>query len=197
MLSGARQDHVFLKDGWGTGRPFFWEGLSHITSGYVHLVFLLSLLSAALGISRWLWVLTSFTLAHDVTYSLATVGYFQVQAELIEPVIALTIVLTAALNLWRIRMRLDLEMATVFALGLFHGLGFASAMATATKEVRYPVSSVLGFNLGIEVGQVLVALVLGCFLFMLQQRPLWLSRATTGIAWAPFFVGSFWFFERI
>jgi hydrogenase/urease accessory protein HupE len=150
VLASHQLKHQFLKGGWGTFFAFIDEGVLHILSGTDHVLFLLMLLSASVVFRRWLVVLTSFTLAHGVTYGLATFGLVVVTPNFIEPIIAFTIVLVAVIHLLHWRPALKLEAAGVFSLGLFHGLGFASAMSEVSKELRFPIQSVLGFNVGVE-----------------------------------------------
>ena len=146
---------------------------------------------------RWFWLLSAFTVAHGITYGLASFGWVQVKAEHIEPIIALTIVLIAGLNLLRFTMNLKAEVLVVFGLGLFHGLGFASAMALQLQGQRFPMSSLLGFNLGVEAGQILVCLLLGSLLEILKRHTNQLEHVRRAMLWAGFLAGAFWLFERI
>jgi hydrogenase/urease accessory protein HupE len=128
---------------------------------------------------------------------LASFGLVQVKAELIEPVIALTILITAALSLFKLQLNLKTEMTAVFGLGLFHGLGFASAMAMQLQGQRYPLSSIVGFNLGVEAGQILVCLILGVVFEILKRRSQQLENVRNAMIWSGFLAGGFWLFERI
>lgn len=200
VLSPQYPSHTYLKNAWGTFTAFVEQGIEHILAGLDHVVFLLTLLATAVSVRRWLVVLTTFTLAHGLTYGLATFGVLQVSPQLIEPVIAFTIVLAAGVHLLGWRPALSVEAAAVFSLGLFHGLGFASSMADLFKEQRFPLSSVLGFNVGIELGQVAIAGMLGLLLAALSKTqqpwrdPRLLSRAFSMVA---IVVGSYWFIERV
>lgn len=200
VLSLQYPSHSFLKNAWGTFTAFFLQGVEHILAGLDHVVFLLTLLSTAVSVRRWLVVLTTFTLAHGLTYGLATFGVLQVSPQLIEPVIAFTIVLAAGVHLLGWRPALSVEAAAVFSLGLFHGLGFASSMADLFKEQRFPLSSVLGFNVGVEAGQVAIAGMLALLLAALSKTqqpwrdPRLLSRAFSMVA---IVVGTYWFIERV
>lgn len=200
VLSQDYPAHTYLKGAWGTFVAFMEQGVLHILTGFDHVVFLLTLLTAAISFRRWLFVLTSFTLAHGVTYGLATFGVVQVAPQLVEPVIAFTIVLAAGAYLAGWRPALPVEAAAVFSLGLFHGLGFASSMAEMFKEQRFPLQSVLGFNVGVEVGQVAIACVLWCVVAVIGRVhrpwgddhpvPRWIARGSMA-------VGSYWFVERV
>jgi len=190
-------EHVFLKNAWGTLSAFLLEGFFHIMSGFDHLLFLGVLLTANTNMRRWLWVLSSFTLAHGLTYGLASQGFVQINANLIEPTIAFTIVLTAILQIRNIHPKIWQECAIVFSFGLFHGLGFAGSMANMSTETRYPVTSVLGFNLGIELGQLLFALVLLIFLWGFRRLPKFIADMPRWVAWFSLLLGGFWMLERM
>lgn len=196
-ISRAHPSHVFFNQSWGTFLSFFQEGWQHIVKGYDHLVFLITLLAASIVWRRWFWLLTAFTVAHGITYGLASFGVVQVKAELIEPVIALTILITAALSLFKLQLSLRTEALAVFGLGLFHGLGFASAMATQLQGQRFPISSIVGFNLGVEAGQILVCLILASVFEILRRKSQQLENVRNGMIWLGFLAGGFWLFERI
>jgi hypothetical protein len=139
-------------------RGFFVLGLEHIALGADHLLFLLALLVACPGLGSMLRIVTSFTLAHSLTLVAATLGWIAVPAAVVEPIIAASIVVVAALNLLtasRIRERV----ALCFGFGLVHGLGFAGALAdlgvgSAGAALAVPL---LAFNLGVEAGQLAIA----------------------------------------
>ena len=200
ILSNSYPSHTFLKGPWGTLAAFTKQGVLHILTGYDHIMFLLMLLAASVAFKRWLFVLTAFTLAHGVTYTLATFGVLYVNSKWIEPVIAFTIVLAAVVHLMRWRPALIVEAAGVFSLGLFHGLGFASAMSSVTKDLRFPIQSVLGFNLGVEFGQITIALILWAVLASLSKIKGGILNAENlakWVAWSAIAVGSYWFIERV
>lgn len=197
VLNNDHPKHQFFKNSWATLQAFFVEGWLHIVLGYDHIIFVLSLLVAAIKLRRWLWVLTSFTIAHGATYTLATLGWVQVRPGLIEPVIALTILFTTASSLLKINWSLRTEIPLVFGLGLFHGLGFASAMASQLGTVRFPISTVLGFNLGVEAGQLAIAFSVGLLFKYLIHSTEWAERVKLGTLWLCFTLGGYWLFERI
>ena len=190
-------EHFFLKNAWGTLYAFLQEGFFHILSGFDHLLFLAVLLIVNTSMRRWLWVLSSFTLAHGLTYALASQGFIELNATLIEPIIAFTIMLTAFLQIRNIHPKLWQECVVVFSFGLFHGLGFASSMSSISAETRFPIASVLGFNVGIELGQLLFALALLILLWSLKKFPRLLHNMPDWVAWFSLILGSFWMLERI
>jgi hypothetical protein len=99
--------------------------------------------------------------------------------------------------LFKLQLSLRTEAIAVFGLGLFHGLGFASAMAMQLQGQKYPMSSIVGFNLGVEAGQILVCIVLGGLFEILRRKTQQLENVRNGMIWLGFLSGGFWLFERI
>ena len=135
-------------------------GCAHILLGFDHLLFLLTIIVAAVGWRYWLAVLTSFTFAHSITLTLSLMGAVKLPSQIIEPLIAASIVLMAGLNLWRREIGILPRLALVFACGLLHGLGFASSIADIGLHGTNFFMSLLGFNLGIEIGQAVFLLLI-------------------------------------
>lgn len=201
-------------------------GVEHIVFGLDHVLFLVTLVVAGVGLRYWAGVLTAFTLAHSITLTAGLLGWVRISPAVVEPLIAASIVLMAALNLWQhARPRhatrpwapahtlaanpptappgagWPLErMALVGACGLLHGLGFASSMADMGLHGSHRLASLAGFNLGIEIGQ---ALCLATILLALHLA----SRGLGVVArlWqtpvlasvAALGVGSFWLLQRL
>lgn len=157
---------------WQRLAGFLWEGVWHIWIGFDHILFLLTLLLPA--VQHWrhgTWqpveglpqtlrevakVVTAFTLAHSLTLGLATLGWFDPPGWLVEPLIAGSIVVAALNNIWPIVTRRIWLVALFF--GLLHGFGFAGALADLGLPDDALLIALLGFNLGVEAGQmVLVA----------------------------------------
>ena len=183
---------------------FAHHGFDHIMAGADHLVFLVALLASGIGVRRWAALLTAFTLAHGLTFGLAAMGWVTVSASLVEPAIAASIVCVAALHLMRVHVALRSELMLVLALGLVHGLGFASAMqeeggSQLIALSPYPIWSILGFNLGIEAGQCAVALVLGLWVWCARRffgrslDVMWQRAAGIG----ALAIGIYWLVDRI
>ena len=143
------------------------EGVWHIWIGFDHVLFLLSLLlPAVLLAARFapaLWdvfkVVTAFTVAHSITLALAALSVVTLPSRLVEAAIAASVVLAALNNLWPVVQRARWLVA--FTFGLIHGFGFASVLAGLGLPQESLVVALLGFNLGVEAGQlVIVALFL-------------------------------------
>ncbi|MDF1798382.1 MAG: HupE/UreJ family protein [Planctomycetota bacterium] len=144
-------------------------GLEHILTGYDHLLFVLGLVLAAGSLRSLAITVTAFTLAHSVTLGLAALGHVPAGGLWVELGIALSIVVVGARNLIQGVPRPATGEALGF--GLLHGLGFAGLLAGALGEHEGGrLLPLLGFNLGIEAGQLLVALPLGWILFRWTGR---------------------------
>jgi hypothetical protein len=142
-----------------------------------------------------IWVATAFTLAHSLTLALATFGVIRIPARVIEPLIALTIVLTALNNVWPVvTRRLP---AVAFAFGLVHGFGFAEVLAPLSLPRGELALALLGFNLGVEIGQ--LAIVAGAFFVLATLRrlsgyPRWILALGSALIAT---VAALWFVERV
>jgi hydrogenase/urease accessory protein HupE len=183
---------------------FFQHGFDHIMGGADHIVFLVALLASGISLRRWAALLTAFTLAHGLTFALASLAWVSVSPTLVEPAIAASIVIVAALHLLKFRIAIGWELALVFCLGLVHGLGFASAFQDESAGLSllmspYPLWSIVGFNLGIEAGQCVVAILFYlaikiCRLIPPQKNDFMVQKFA-GIC--AIVTGTFWLVERI
>src|SRR5437588_1439210 len=127
-------------------------GVEHILSGYDHLLFLVALLATARGLWSVVRIVTAFTLAHSVTLTLGALGIVSIPDRIIEPLIAATIVWVALENLLVAEPDRK-RWIWSFGFGLVHGLGFASALTELGLNGTELVRALVGFNLGVEIGQ--------------------------------------------
>jgi hypothetical protein len=142
--SGAQPHQIFP--------TYFKLGWQHVLAGWDHLAFLLALLFGIGGIRALVWAVTAFTLAHSITLSLAALDVFRLPASLVEPTIAASI---AIVLWWHLHRGKDLAKAwkPAFLFGLIHGFGFAGALQGIGIPPDARFSSLFGFNLGVEAGQ--------------------------------------------
>lgn len=209
VLSQHHAQHLFFRSPWQVLFDYIIIGGEHILLGFDHLLFLLTIVVAAAGWRYWLGVLTCFTVAHGITLTLSLTGWgwglVHVPASIIEPIIAASIVLMAALNLWQRHAAAAQRYTLVFACGLLHGLGFASSIADMGLHGAYRSMSLLGFNLGIELGQAIFlmgVLALGTVWHQLTRTVL-LNRYNLTALIKPItsasalIVGTVWMFERL
>jgi hypothetical protein len=160
-------------------------GVWHIWIGIDHILFLFALILPsvlqrdATG-KRWqpadrfgtaffkiLTIVTCFTVAHTITLSLAALGVVRVPSRIVESVIAGSIAVAALHNLWPMA-RVN-EAAIAFVFGLFHGFGFASVLGDLGLGTDHLVLSLLGFNVGVEIGQVVIIAAIFPILFLLRR----------------------------
>jgi len=173
-------------------------GVKHILAGYDHLLFLFGLLVVARGFVSALTIITSFTIAHSITLAVATLHIVQIPSRIVEPLIAASIVFVGVENL----LRGDIPNArriVPFGFGLIHGFGFASALRGAgigsgTGGVVLPLFS---FNLGVELGQIMVAAVTLPIIWKLRENPIFVARWVPACSVAVALLGSFWLVERV
>jgi hypothetical protein len=139
-------------------------------------------------------VVTGFTLGHSVTLILAALGIWRLPAALTESLIALSIVLVALQNLLE---ELPRGRATLSAgFGLIHGFGFASSLAQLGLPRRGTVATLLAFNLGIELAQLLVVLVCFPALVWAGRRPWFRARLLVPACCAVAAIAGVWFVKR-
>jgi len=163
------------------------EGVWHIWIGFDHILFLLALLLPAVLVHemrRWrgvasfrlalvevLWIVTAFTVAHSITLSLAALGLVELPSRLVESAIAASVVLAAANNLRPVVEHRRWLVA--FGFGLIHGFGFASVLAELGLPQEALVLSLLGFNLGVEIGQLAIVAVFLPVAYVLRHTPIY------------------------
>lgn len=176
---------------------FLWLGIEHILIGFDHLLFLFVLVLGCRRVKDILKILTVFTVSHSLTLAASAFGWVSVPGSLVEPIIAASIVYMAGLALLGEKGESQRLLLT-FAFGLVHGLGFSGVL----KELLGPfgaeglVAALLSFNVGVEVGQVTLALFVLPILRALQRLTAFerfgLPIATTAVL----LVGSYWLVER-
>ncbi|MDA0170943.1 HupE/UreJ family protein [Solirubrobacter taibaiensis] len=185
---------------WEQYWEFFTLGAEHLYGGIDHILFLLALIVGSRRLRDIVAVATTFTVAHSVTFILAALGVVSAPASIIEPVIALSISVVAGMTLWRLWKGEDAgnaRLVWVFAFGLVHGLGFASALGLDRDFSWSLLSSLLVFNLGIETVQLAIILAVFPVLTLLRRRvPVAGISATGAIAGGVCAMGLVWFVQR-
>lgn len=131
-------------------------GFEHILpKGLDHILFVLGIFFFSTKLGPLLWQVTAFTLAHTVTLALATLKIVTVAPEIVEPLIAASIVFIAFENLRGGKIG-PLRMGLVFGFGLLHGLGFASVLGDIGLNPSRFIADLIAFNIGVEIGQLTV-----------------------------------------
>ena len=178
-------------------RKFVPAGIHHILIGPDHLLFLVGLLLLGGSIRQLLLVVTSFTVAHSITLSLAALNIVTPPARIIEPAIALSIVYVGIDNLTVGRGR-DVRAWIAFTFGFVHGFGFANVLREMGLPSRALGWSLFSFNLGVEIGQLFVVVLVASALLALRSRNEVAGRrfAFAG-SLVVIMVGAFWFVQRV
>lgn len=174
------------------------SGFEHIIpKGLDHILFVLGLFFYALRAGPLLSQVTAFTLAHTVTLALASLGVVSVPATIVEPLIAASIVYVAVENIIGGRSGL-LRVAVVFGFGLLHGLGFASVLGDVGLQDSRFVIGLIGFNIGVELGQLaVIALAFLAVGLPFGQKPWYRKVVVIPASLAIAAVGAWWTVERV
>lgn len=139
-------------------------GYKHILPlGFDHILFVLSLFLLSSKLKTVLWQSLAFTIAHSVTLGLAMYNVVKVSPAIVEPLIALSIMYVALENVFVQKLRPS-RVGIVFLFGLIHGLGFASALSNLGLPQNSYITSLVMFNIGVELGQVTV--ILGAYFLL-------------------------------
>ena len=172
-------------------------GVHHILIGPDHLLFLIGLLLVGGTLRRVALVVTAFTLAHSLTLSLAALNLFTPPANLIEPAIALSIMYVGADNLL-MRGGRDMRAWIAFAFGLIHGFGFANVLRDMELPRRALGWSLFSFNVGVEVGQlIVVAAVAGALVALRSRSEVAGRRLVVAGSIVVIAAGAYWFVQRV
>jgi HupE / UreJ protein len=195
---------------WAIAQDFIVEGIWHIWIGFDHILFLFSLLIPSVMIyqcAKWqpvstfktaLWdvakVVTAFTMAHSITLSMAALGFVELPSRWVECAIAASVIMAALNNL--VPIFTDKRMHLAFVFGLIHGFGFASVLADLGLTESSRLWGLLGFNLGVEIGQLALVIVFLPIAYKLSRYPLYkpvvLKSCSIGIAG----MACIWLMER-
>lgn len=181
---------------WSQIGSFIVLGFEHILTGYDHLLFLLALLALGGSIGYLLKVVSAFTLAHSITLTLATLEIISLSPRLIESLIALSIAYVAAENLWRNQAKAERwRWLLTFGFGLIHGMGFAGILREMSLPNATLAASLVSFNVGVEIGQVLFMSV-AFLLLQVAKRWKWDKVIRYGASLTAIAAGLFWFVQR-
>jgi hypothetical protein len=192
-LKGPRR----VASGFETARRFVALGVTHIVPwGLDHVLFVLGLALLSPRLGPLLAQVTAFTVAHTLTLALSSYGVVRLSPQVVEPLIALSIVYVAVENVVSPKLRAS-RIVLVFAFGLLHGLGFAGVLGEIGLPEDQRLTALLAFNIGVELGQLgviaLAAFALGAWTKLGGQRKALVRPASLLIA----AVGLFWFVQRV
>ena len=200
---------------WAQFLTYLREGVWHIWIGFDHILFLLALLLPAVGVwlarphqtVRWqpaprfsqagwdvLRVVTAFTVAHSITLSLATLGWVSLPSRWVESLIAASVVLAALNNVWPVFHGKRWWVAFVF--GLVHGFGFATVLADLGLPRDALALALVGFNVGVELGQLAIVAVFLPLAFWLRRSAFYRRGVLVGGSLLIALLAAVWLVER-
>lgn len=198
------------KSRWQYFGDYIEQGVWHIWIGIDHILFLVSLLLPAVMLwqnRRWMavtefkpafWevlkIVTAFTVAHSVTLTAATLGWIALPSRLVESVIALSVVLAALNNLLPQLSRA--RWAVAFGFGLIHGFGFASVLADLGLPESALLIALLGFNVGVELGQLAIVAAFLPVAYAIRRTPFYRQVVLAGGSLLIAAIAGLWFAER-
>jgi len=190
---------------------FWYEGVTHIWAGYDHILFLLSLLLPVVlvrqkqswqGIDDWkkaLWdaasIVTAFTVAHSLTLAVAALHWVYLPSRWVEAAIAASVIVAALHNIRPVLDRWRWLLAFVF--GLIHGFGFASALSDLTSGTDAQLLALVGFNLGVETGQLAIVAIFIPLAFLSRNSQYYQRGVLTGGSLMIASVASLWLCQRL
>lgn len=173
-------------------------GFTHILPfGLDHILFVLGLFLLSPKLKPLLWQISAFTIAHSITLSLAMFNVINIPSNIVEPVIAISIVFIAVENIITKKLK-PWRIAIIFVFGLIHGLGFAGVL----KELGLPqsqfVNALITFNIGVELGQITVVLIAFFAVgFWFQSKKWYRERITIPGSVIIAVIASYWTIQRI
>ena len=183
----------------GTFWGFFQLGVEHIWTGYDHLLFLFALLVVCRSFRSIVKIVTCFTVAHSITLALATLDVVNLPGRWVEPVIAASIMYVGVENLLLKGKEPTGRVLLTFVFGLIHGFGFAGVLRDlgvgrdGSGEIALPLFS---FNLGVEIGQIVIAAIVLPIIWQLRKRPSFAARGVPVLSGIVAAAGLFWLLER-
>lgn len=173
-------------------------GFDHILpKGLDHILFVLGLFFFSRHLRPLVWQISAFTLAHTITLGLATMGWVSVSPAIVEPLIAASITFVAVENIFVRRLH-PWRPVVIFCFGLLHGLGFASVLGEFGLPAEQLVPALLGFNVGVELGQLtVIAIAFGLVGFWFRNHPKYRGRVAMPASATIALIGAYWCVERV
>ncbi|MEO6541223.1 MAG: HupE/UreJ family protein [Ferruginibacter sp.] len=173
-------------------------GFTHIIPlGFDHILFVLSLFLLSPKLKPVLWQATAFTVAHSITLGLAMFKVITPSPAIVEPIIALSIMYVALENIFSPRLKKS-RIGIVFLFGLVHGMGFANALGELGLPQNSYLTSLIMFNVGVELGQ-LAVILLAFFLFgkWFGNKPYYRKAIVIPLSVMITIMAGYWTVERL
>ncbi len=176
---------------------FIGIGYVHILPyGLDHILFVLGLFFFSTRMRPLFLQVTAFTIAHSITLGLALLGIFSLTPAIVEPLIALSIAVVGLENVFFRQVRAS-RWLIVFAFGLIHGMGFAGVLKTFGFPEGGFWPALIGFNLGVELGQISVIIAAFCLTVAFRNKPWYFKRVVVPISLAISAMGLYWAVQRV
>jgi hydrogenase/urease accessory protein HupE len=176
---------------------FVAAGVHHIFIGPDHILFVLGLLLLGGSVARLLKIVTAFTVAHTVTLVLAALRIVNLPSRIVEPAIAVSIIVVGVDALRSVGTHRDRRAAIAFGFGFVHGFGFASVLRDFGLPPNALGASLASFNVGVEIGQACIVLAAAPLLAAMRaRRPSWTMPVVTGGALVIVAAGAWWLVQR-
>ena len=203
FLTGGQLSDPIARQGatdqtaWQAFVDYIGVGFDHIIPlGLDHILFVLGLFFLALRMGALLWQVTAFTLAHTVTLALGALDIVRISPDIVEPLIAASIVYVGIENIFS-RGLTPWRPFVVFAFGLLHGLGFASVLQDFGLGAEHFVPKLIGFNIGVELGQLaVIAAAFLAFGVLFGNEKWYKRRIGAPVSLAIAVIAAFWVLER-
>jgi len=192
--------HITKKNsGFKLFKEYIFLGIEHIWSGYDHLLFVLSLVLLSPSLKKLLWSITGFTFAHSITLAFGILGIINVGIAYIEAMIAMSILFLARELMIKRETFTKRHLGVVaFIFGLLHGFGFSSVLKSIGLPQDEIPLSLLAFNIGIEIGQLLfIAVVISILYFLKHFIKINELKIKVVLAYIVGTLSSYWFIERV
>jgi hydrogenase/urease accessory protein HupE len=174
---------------------FVGEGVRHIVTGFDHVLFIVTLMLVVRSWRHLAVIVTSFTAAHSVTLALATLGVVAVSPRIVEPLIAVTVLVVAVDAV--VRPEAKARAAVAFGFGLVHGLGLSSVLRDLGLSGREVIPALFGFNVGVEIGQLAIVAPLFWLILLLRKRETAYARLRGVLCASVAAVALFWIAVRV
>nr|WP_262908863.1 HupE/UreJ family protein [Hymenobacter translucens] len=173
-------------------------GYTHIIPlGLDHILFVLSVYFLEPRLKPVLWQATAFTVAHSITLGMAMYGLISPPSDIVEPIIALSILFVAIENIFADRLN-PWRIVIVFGFGLIHGMGFAGALTELGLPRKSFFESLIAFNVGVELGQVSVILLAWALVGRWTADKIWYKRrVVVPVSIGIGLIAAYWTVERV
>ena len=204
LTPGSESNQIYLKktnliSNFKNLSNFFVLGIQHIIpKGLDHILFIFGLFLFSLSIKKLITQITIFTIAHSITLIFVSLSLININPQIVEPIIALSIVYVGIENIFKNYIKEYFRYIVILFFGLLHGLGFALVLSDIGYRSSTLFLNLISFNIGIEVAQISIILFLYIFIgikFSTNKYYRRVFQIPSSILIA--LIGLYWFFERI